>query len=192
MTYLQASEFPTVSQSRRSRGGRLHTAGWGRVPTCDRASSSSDGHTEPEETGRGSTRHFLPQCSLIFLKRTELGWRRGQVCTHGERDRGQQQDHRVHQAFAVDRHLQIRHREAWTQQHCNGTVAKGRLRKDMGLHHWSAADYKGPQCPGEAQTQQHIEYIATDGIGYSHVAHSWNHRYGRTQICQKLHLHLCH
>lgn len=60
--------FATVSQSRRSRGGRLHTAEWGRVPTCDLTSSSSDGHTEPEETGKGSTHHFLLKCSLIFLR----------------------------------------------------------------------------------------------------------------------------
>ena len=96
------------------------------------------------------------------------------VCTHSERDGGQQQNHRVHQAFAVDCHLQTKRSvKTFTEpQYNNATVAKVRGRKDIGLYHRSVADYEGPQCPGETQTQQHIEYIATDGVGHSHVTHS--------------------
>lgn len=65
-------------------------------------------------------------------------------------------------------------------------------RKDPELYHRSVADYEGPQRPGEAQTQQHIKYVATDGVGHGHVTHSWNHWYGASQIIWHLHLHLCH
>lgn len=68
----------------------------------------------------------------------------------------------------------------FAEPHYNATMAKVRIRKNIGLYHRSVADYEGPQCPGEAQTQQHIEYIATDGVGHSHVTHSWNHWYSNT------------
>lgn len=64
----------------------------------------------------------------------------------------------------------------------NAMTAKARVRKDNRLYHRSIADYEGPQCPGEAQAQQHVEYIATDGVGHSHVTHSWNQGYGVTQV----------
>lgn len=80
----------------------------------------------------------------------------------------------------------------FAEPHYNATMAKVQVRKDIGLYHRSIADYEGPQCPGEAQTQQHIEYIATDGVGHGHVPHSWNHWYGGTQIFYKLRLNWCH
>lgn len=44
--------------------------------------------------------------------------------------------------------------------------------KDTEVYHRSVADDEGPQSPGEAQTQQHIKYVAADGVGHGHVPHS--------------------
>lgn len=116
-------------------------------------------------------------------------------CTHSKCDRGQQQNYRVNQTFAVDCHL---NKSVITSYLCSYFICGYSFvelycyRLFVFVHfdsvmliqfifirflayHWSVADYKSSQCPGEAQSQQHIKDVTADGVGDSHVSHTYTY-----------------